>query len=63
MNDCPEIKERLSDSEIQRIKRESIDRADATKEKGNSRLVDESVDRQRALTRKTYFVTVPWNQD
>jgi len=60
MDSCPEIKERLTDSEIHRVKREAIDLADSHKEKGKSEVYDEMADRERVSTRKSWYFKVPW---
>jgi hypothetical protein len=59
MNDCPELKEKLTDSEISRNKREAIEFADSRKEKGCSATLDEMHDRQRTSTRKSFYFKMP----
>ena len=58
--DCPELKERLTDSEISRIKREQVDFADSRKEAGCSQVVDEARDRQRTSSRFSVYIKRPW---
>ena len=56
--------ERLSDREIQIIKKEGIDRADDAKQLGKSALYEDLIDRDRCSKRKSfYFSNIPWKKD
>jgi len=52
--------ERLSDREIQIIKKDGIARADDAKQFGKSALYEELIDRDRVSTRKSFYFRRPW---